>query len=155
MTGYPSLRIRRIDLVCEGTLYSCHPLRCKIVYNPIKIGGIPTANEIMMPMRVPRSRLFHPLAAEFVVDAPPVLVGTLLVGTLLVGTLLVGTLLVGTLLVGTLLVEGTAGAAVDAPAVATRPTAIVVVDVGRLGSVSSASPSQVSITAAMAPLYAA
>jgi hypothetical protein len=51
-------------------------------------------------------------------------------------------------------VEGAAGAAVDAPAVATGPTAIVVVvvDVGRLGSVSSA---QVSITAAMVPPYAA
>jgi hypothetical protein len=51
--------------------------------------------------------------------------------------------------------EGAAGAVVDAPLVATGPTAIVVVDVGRLGSNSSTLPSQVSINAAMAPSYAA
>ena len=47
------------------------------------------------------------------------------------------------------------GTAVDAPPVATGPTAIVVVDVGELGSVSSALLSQVSINAAIAPSYAA
>jgi hypothetical protein len=89
----------------------------------------------MMPMRVPRSRLFHPLAFESAVD-PSVLVAELLV-------------------------EGTAVFAVDSPSVvdvaalATGPTAIVVVDVGRLGSVSLVSASQVSITAAIAPLNAA
>jgi hypothetical protein len=38
-----------------------------MVYSLIKIGGISTANATMMP---PGSRLFHPLATEFVVDAP-------------------------------------------------------------------------------------
>jgi hypothetical protein len=121
----------------------------RMAYNPIKIGGIPTANATMMPMRVPRSRLFHPLPTEFVVDvpwSPPVPVDPLLVEGA-VGAA------VDALAVAT--VDVPAVATVDAPAVATRPTAIVVVDVGRLGSVSYASPSQVSIIAAMAPLYAA
>jgi hypothetical protein len=52
-----------------------------MVYSPIKIGGISTANPTMMLMRVARSRLFHPLEFEFTVDAswaPPVLVAELL-----------------------------------------------------------------------------
>jgi hypothetical protein len=109
-----------------------------MVYNPMKIGGIPTANATMIPMREPWSRLFHPLEFEFAVDAPGV----------------------PPVLVVELLMEGAAMVAVDPPvidvaALATGPTAIVVVDVGRLGSVSSVLASQVSITAAIAPLNVA
>jgi hypothetical protein len=41
------------------------------------IGGTPTHNETIMPIRVPRSRLFHPVAVELPVATdpdPPVLV---------------------------------------------------------------------------------
>jgi hypothetical protein len=99
------------------------------------IGGTPTHIATIMPIRVPRSRLLHPVAVEFpvVVDPDsPVLVSD-----------------------DELPVEGPAVApppvVAEAGGFATGPTAIVVVDVGRLGYVSSLLASQVSITAAIAP----
>jgi len=100
------------------------------------IGGTPTHIATIMPIRVPRSRLLHPVAVEFPVALDPdspVLVPD-----------------------DELPVEDPA-VAPPPPVVAvagefaTGPTAIVVVDVGWLGYVSSLSASQVSITAAIAP----
>jgi hypothetical protein len=99
------------------------------------IGGTPTHIATIMPIRVPRSRLLHPVAVEFPVAVDPdspVLVPD-----------------------EELPVEGPAVASppvvAEAGGFATGPTAIVVVDVGRLGYVSSLLASQVSITAAIAP----
>jgi hypothetical protein len=91
------------------------------------IGGTPTHIATIMPIRVPRSRLLHPVAVELPVAVDPdslVLVPD-----------------------DELPVEVVA----EAGGFATGPTAIVVVDVGRLGYVSSLLASQVSITAAIAP----
>jgi len=101
----------------------------------------------MIPMRVPRSRLFHPLEFEFEVEVvvPPVVLITELV---LEGDVLVA--------VDPAVVEDLA--AVEVPvgaASATGPTAIVVVEIGRLGVVASSSESQVNIIAAIAPEYLA
>ncbi len=100
------------------------------------IGGTPTHIATIMPIRVPRSRLLHPVAVEFPVALDP-----------------------DTLVLvpddDELPVEDPPVApppvVAEAGAFATGPTAMVVVAVGRLGYVSSWSGSQVSITAAIAP----
>lgn len=98
------------------------------------IGGTPTAIATMIPMRVPRSRLFHPVAVELALVSPVLPVE---------------------LLVEVTPVVAEPPVVVDVGSLATGPTRIVVVDVGRLGVVASASGSQVSISAAMAPLSVA
>lgn len=101
------------------------------------IGGTPTHIATIMPIRVPKSRLLHPVPLEFPVALgpdPPVLEPD------------------DGLPVEELVEEDPPFAVVVAAESATGPTAIVVVDVGGLGYVSSLLGSQVSITAAIAAL---
>jgi hypothetical protein len=95
------------------------------------MGGIPTASETMIPMRVPKSRLLQPLADEPELEEEPSPFPSLPT-------------------VGEVEEAGEVDEADDAgePAVAIGPTLMVVVDAGWPGLVWS----QLSIIAARAPL---